>query len=97
VNCFGLIVATISIWFVVVVVGEDAAWGSAADERIGPLAVELVGVMPLTTAARGSRKICCWRDFAGTLPVRLSQKLDRRISVAPMHFLALLTGLARQP
>jgi hypothetical protein len=40
----------------VVVVGEDWKVGSAADERIGPLAVELVGVMPLTTAARGSGK-----------------------------------------
>jgi hypothetical protein len=29
---------------------------SAADERIGPVAVELVGVMPLTTAERGSEK-----------------------------------------
>ena len=79
----------------VVVVGESEVKEGAADERIGPFAVELIGVMPLTTAARGSGKICCWRDFAGTLPVRLSQKLDRRIPVAPMHFLALLTGLAR--
>jgi len=30
------------------------AWQGAADERIGPFAVELIGVMPLTTAARGS-------------------------------------------
>lgn len=40
----------------VVVVGGGMAKMRAADERIGPLAVELVGVMPLTTAARGSGK-----------------------------------------
>jgi len=53
----------------VVVVESTSTESGAADERIGPVAVELIGVMPLTTAARGSEKICCWRDFAGTLPV----------------------------
>jgi len=51
--CFSLIVATISDWFHVAVVGEGEG---AADEPIGPVAVELIGVMPLTTAARGSEK-----------------------------------------
>jgi hypothetical protein len=38
---------------------------SAADERIGPLAVELVGVMPLTT---GSKRV---GDAVGEIsPVR---------------------------
>jgi len=37
----------------VVVVGESEVKEGAADERIGPFAVELIGVMPLTTAARG--------------------------------------------
>ena len=64
----------------------------AADEPIGPVAVELIGVMPLTTAARGSEKYA----VGEILPVGLSQKVRRRNPVAPMHFLALLTGLARQ-
>ena len=76
----------------VVVVDSVDVDSGAADEPIGPVAVELIGVMPLTTAARWSEKYA----VGEILPVRCRLGVDRRIPVAPMHFLALLTGLARQ-
>ena len=51
----------------VVVFGESKR---CRREPIGPVAVELIGVMPLTTAARGSEKYA----VGEILPVGLSQK-----------------------
>ena len=68
---------------------------SAADECLGVWCCRVVGAIPLTMAARGWGKICCWRDFAGAIPFRQSQKENRRILMAPMLFLTFINGLAR--
>jgi len=79
----------------VVKIGGFDIGQSAADECLGVWRCRAVGAIPLTTAARGLGKICCWRDFAGALPFRLIQKESRTILIAPMLFLTLINGLAR--